>query len=369
VVFAATTLFVAVGAINSQNNLLFWVFGLMVGVIIVSGVLSGSAMMRVRLEPLGGVSARVGEPTVLRCRVQNIGRWTPILALEGAACGPEGSGLRLLGRIVALPARGRELLELRGVPGRRGRWTIDALHLASNFPFGFARKTLTFAGARTVVVLPARLDLRSDVVRKVFRAARGGRVSPQPAPAGDELFSVREYTTGDSPRRVAWRPSARLGELRVRQLSEPESRALWLRLETAGLKPHEVERGLALAGTLAELAGERGESAGVWIPAWGVRLPPSSGSGQAGALLQALASAHAGSGGGADLGAIDPRDVVTIGAGPGVRFDVRRPDAWLRPAELPASLLPPGASASGRRTLRGVTAKIIDRLVGREDTL
>ena len=366
-IFAVTTLFVAVGAINSQNNLLFWVFGLMVGVIIVSGVISGSAMMRVRLSPLPVGVARAHEPVTFRYRVQNLARFTPVLALEGFAHGRDDAELRCAGRIASLPPGSTELLEVHGVPRRRGRWTIDGAELASNFPFGFARKTLRFTGQRTLLVLPARVPIREDVIRKVFRGAQGGRVSPRPASAGDELFSVREYTPGDSPRRVAWRPSARLGELRVRQLSEPETRSLWLRVETQGLELHEVELALALAGSIAESAGERGESTGLWIPAWGVRLPPSSGSGHSGAVLRALAMAHPGSGGGADLGTVDPRDVVSIGAGPTARFDVRQPAAWLaRGAELPVFQRSSTPAEQRRRTLRQAAGRLVDRIVGRE---
>lgn len=372
-VFAATTLFVAIGALNSQNNLLFWAFGVAVGAVVVSGVTSGAAMMGVRARRLAHGSARADEPFVVRYRVENVARWAPALALEIDERSSDGS----LGVTGFVPAArpGRALVaEAWGTPRRRGRYRLTGPKIASSFPFGFTRKRLRFHAPEIVTVRPASVRLARSVLDLAFGDARHGRPKPRPASAGDELFAVREYSPGDSPRRVAWRASARVGELRVRQFAEPEAENVWLEIDLDGLEPHEVERCLSVAGSLAERAESREHSIGVTIPAWGFRRAPSPGARESGVLLDALATADHGAGEPREWAPAPPGVSHTVrigGAGgragrPAVVIDVRRPETWLAEgASLPASLCAPERSASdARRTWRERVSEAIDRLVG-----
>src|ERR1041385_4840021 len=47
-VYILVTLFIAMGAINSQNNLLFAALGLAIGGLLISGIISGGALLGVR---------------------------------------------------------------------------------------------------------------------------------------------------------------------------------------------------------------------------------------------------------------------------------------------------------------------------------
>jgi len=49
-VYAVTTMVLVMGAINGQNNLLFWLFGLGVAGLLISGILSGGSLMRLDIE-------------------------------------------------------------------------------------------------------------------------------------------------------------------------------------------------------------------------------------------------------------------------------------------------------------------------------
>ena len=79
-IYIILTLFLAVGAINSQNNLLFWLFGVAIAAIIVSGLFSGSVLMRIELfaYPING--AHAGEPLRLRYSLVNHSRFYPLIA-------------------------------------------------------------------------------------------------------------------------------------------------------------------------------------------------------------------------------------------------------------------------------------------------
>lgn len=264
VVYVVVTLFIAVGALNSQNNLLFAALGLAMGGLLVSGLVSGTALMglRVQREVLGPAVA--GRPVAIRYTVINTNRWTPAFALHveevPARRGVAGwrgffAGPRAF--VAHVPSRGRARVEALVVPRRRGEARLSAVRVWTTFPFGLARKSLTFEIEETVVVRPAELRLRPEVLeRLVARTPSGMGAAPIPG-SGEEFFGVREYVAGDSPRWIAWRASARTGQLVVRQHSSPSPARLWvvIRLGRPGDEAAD-ERAIALAASLLA-AGER----------------------------------------------------------------------------------------------------------------
>ncbi|MEL7474134.1 MAG: DUF58 domain-containing protein [Planctomycetota bacterium] len=369
-VFAGTTLFVAIGALNSQNNLLFWVFGLAVGAVVMSGLVSGAGMMGVRARRSPLETARAGEPWTVRYRVENAARLTPAVALHVEERSTRG-GVSIWGFGVGVAPGARATINVTTVPERRGRVELDGPRVWSTFPFGLTRKQIRFAQPGAAIILPTRLPLRTGMLGDLLARAAVGQQSARPSNTGDELFAVREYSPGDSPRRVAWRASARHGELRVRQFSEQVARSVWLELLVEDAEPHEVERTIALAASLAEEALAQRVSVGVSIPAWGFRAPPSAGAARSCELLDALAvagpsdeaSTHA------RIGHTPSRDVVQVGVhvGPG-GLDVRRPEDWLAVgASMPATLEVPSTAERERMTLRRRLSRVIDRLVGGGD--
>ena len=114
---------------------------------------------------------------------------------------------------------------VRAVFPRPGRYTLEPLLARSSFPFGLARKTIQLLPADEVIVLPrpARVDgerLRGwlfsawsgrDVERRKIR-----RIVDREA----EIHGLRDYRSGDSPRRVHWKATARRNRLTVREYED-----------------------------------------------------------------------------------------------------------------------------------------------------
>ena len=73
--YAIVTLFLAVGAINSQNNLLFWLFGVSIATLVVSGLISGNALMQTRISALAVSDATAGDVVKLRYSITNNSRF------------------------------------------------------------------------------------------------------------------------------------------------------------------------------------------------------------------------------------------------------------------------------------------------------
>ena len=308
--YVGMTLLIALGAFNSQNNLLFWAFGFALAVLSVSGVVSGSMLMGVGVERIGTSQARVGDKLVVRYRVRNRNRVFPVFALsiEEAGVGmPARTGLisRLLRprRAPVNPATGpvRTFVGHLG-PGqtlvveaqvdalRRGPVRLGTVVAHSAFPFGLMRKSLRFAQAGTAIVLPRSVRPADGQLGTAGSLDRAASVSAGRG-AGDEFHALREYRAGDPPRDIAWRASARRGGLMVRQTSASSPVRLWIVPVLRDRVGSDVrdEATISRAAGLAEAAEARGLEYGMIVPLTGAMTPMRRGAGQLSRVLVDLA--------------------------------------------------------------------------------
>jgi uncharacterized protein (DUF58 family) len=287
-VYLAVTGFLAVAAISSQNNLLFWSLGLAVGGVGVSGVVSGLGLMGVRAERESVPDGAVGEPMVVRYRVRNSNRFAPAFGLTISEREP---GRRRRSRcpwqhcvtrpvaFVSCVRPGQEVVaEATPVGLRRGQAEFTDFVVSSAFPFGLATKSLRFVQRRSTLVYPRAVMPEARVLDLV---GSGSGVEGLTRSLGDDtgdFYAVREYVPGDSLRAVSWRASARLGDLVVRQHARPLPTRVWVRLELAGAEgPGEVEALVELAAGVVKAGVDRGFAVGLLCPSEGVHTHPASG--------------------------------------------------------------------------------------------
>lgn len=93
-------------------------------------------------------------------------------------------------------------------------------------PLGFFQGEISCPDSEVGLVYPLFASLRG---RRQTRELEAAAAAPR-AGAGSELFGIREYTSGDSLRRIHWRSSARHGQLVVREYEPPgvETLAIYL---------------------------------------------------------------------------------------------------------------------------------------------
>src|SRR3954468_14957784 len=80
-VYCSMMMFMGLAAINSQANLLFGVFGLMIGILLVSGVISRLVLQKINVARVLPESAVVGEPTTIVYEFTNKKRFWPSLSM------------------------------------------------------------------------------------------------------------------------------------------------------------------------------------------------------------------------------------------------------------------------------------------------
>ncbi len=303
-VYASVAVFTAVGALNSQNNLLFWLFGVAVAGLILSGFVSGSALMGVQVERETIPESAVGAQMVVRYRVRNRNRFVPACALTITESPTSRRGRsppswpshapQPVAFIAHVGPRQTVHAEALVWPTRRGEATFSRITVSSAFPFGLTRKSVTFEQEQGAIVHPRPAPLRSGVLRSLGPQGDGSAAALRSAGLGGEFYGLREYSPGDSHRLIAWRASARTGQLVVRQTSRPAPRRLWIVLDVprepatddapAALR----EEAISLAAGVATSAFEDGYAVGLTIGG-GARLAARSGRPALRALLTELA--------------------------------------------------------------------------------
>ncbi|HCT45597.1 MAG: hypothetical protein CMJ35_13550 [Phycisphaerae bacterium] len=355
IVYIAVTLFLAVGAINSQNNLLFWLFGVAIATLIVSGIFSGNALMKTRLRSRAFKEVSAGQTLRLHYTVKNRSRFFPLFAALISEIQDQRNaiGTFLPASVIHIgPGQSGSFVGILK-PTRRGRVTLKRIRLSTRFPFGLLQKSLIFEQPRTLLVLPHKLQLHPGLLRHTHaqgeqarrRSARGGR--------SDELWGLREYVPGDPRRRISWKHSARRSELVVVEHTQTISSRIWIWIiepdADTGQRAQLTERAIAAAASLIEQGASRSIPIGLWFPQRGLRIEPMSGRSHAGRVQRALAMVDL------DLeeSPLTPpptreRDRVIVfragGATPNGTPDARvldmtKPESWLAdPSSLPEAL-------------------------------
>jgi uncharacterized protein (DUF58 family) len=104
---------------------------------------------------------------------------------------------------------------------RRGRYRFGPIALMTTFPFSlFSSRQVTDDRAE-FHVFPSLLTLRARWQQRLISRSGGVATTARRSGAVEgDFFGLREWQTGDSPKWIHWRTTARLGEPAVRQFEQ-----------------------------------------------------------------------------------------------------------------------------------------------------
>jgi uncharacterized protein (DUF58 family) len=238
--YLITTVVLVFGAINGQNNLLFWLFGLAVGGLIVSGVLSGAALMGLQIKRIAPLKAQAGEEFFIHYEIRYRGFLIPACALIVEEVNEQTRGVRTdfvervnpgIGFVDRIEPRGSCTCFTTSAALKRGVVRLGAVRVSSTFPFGLTRKSVVFTGESSIVIRPRFIGVRFP--SRGAGSERDGFIGARNSGREGEFFALREFARGDHPRDIAWRPSARVGMPLVRECTPPRVRRELIVLDAA----------------------------------------------------------------------------------------------------------------------------------------
>jgi uncharacterized protein (DUF58 family) len=197
-------------------------------------------------------------------------------------------------------AAGRLKVKVKVRAPRVGQHGVHGLALEVHGASGLFEVPLTFANPYGIEVLPRPFAT-------YLMAPRGGRshlVASSGRPGrqrgeGSDLRELREHQPGDPFRRIAWKASARRGQLLVRDFEREERDVVWVVLEASvelwagplGRAPLDLAIDEAAAVATRHLG--RGDRVGLYVYAPGLKavLPPDQGPAHGHKMAHLLATA------------------------------------------------------------------------------
>jgi uncharacterized protein (DUF58 family) len=280
---------VGFAALNTGNNLLYLVLSLMLAFLVLSGVLSESALRGISVRRQLPRELFDGAPAHVGIEIGNAQRRIPAFAIVVEDHVREGADWeRPAGRAFALRVGPGETLRKSYLfrPAGRGEVAFTGFQVITRFPFGLFSKALAIELPEQALVYPAFDALRA--VPEVGAAHQSGERAGGIGSGGSQVSGLREYALGDPPRRIHWRRSVRRGELLVRDVEAERRDEIEVRLRTAGRHPGEgFERSVRWAAS--EVAAFLADGSRVGLRTDAVGIAADEGARQRARLLSFLA--------------------------------------------------------------------------------
>ena len=250
--FVALTFGIGFAAINTGNNLLYLLLGMMLSLIVGSGVLSELSLSKLTVERKVPDRIFAGHPFLMGIALTNPKEKLPSFSIEVEE-EVTASTLEKKCYFLKVPAGRTQVTSYRHTFQGRGLYSFVGFKVSTRFPFTFFRKSRTVRCADEVIVFPA---IHSVIPPGGHTSAVSDRLSSRLDRRG-EFFALREYQEGDDPRDIHWRKSAKQGRMMVRQLEDLKGHRIAVFLDNHQqrevLSPSDMdlqERAVSLAASL-----------------------------------------------------------------------------------------------------------------------
>ena len=224
----AITLGVGFAAVNTGNNLLYLILGMLLSMIVVSGILSEQTLRRLRVERELPRSVHAGRPFLTAITLTNNKRQLPSFSVQVEDLIADGSAKKCY--FLKVPAGARLQTSYRADVAHRGLHRYTGLRLGTRFPFAFFIKSRQIAIEDSLVVYPRIHPV--DALPLAANALIGALVRPRRG-MGREFHGLRAYRLGDDARDVHWKRSAREGRLVLREYASQGAQRVIIQVNTA----------------------------------------------------------------------------------------------------------------------------------------
>lgn len=295
--FVVFAFIVLLAATNTGNNGLYLVLALMGGAFVVAHMAGARNVRGLTIDFATPPEIYAKRPLSLEPMVRNGSRWWPrwLLVLRFTWRDFEQevdrSAVKVSPCLAAfLPPRGVEEPRLELMIRRRGRHRIRHLRVSSLFPLGLFHKSMRYPVDLELLVFP---EVFSPTARRPSQLGKSGDEPSRKVGWGHDLLSMRPYRSGDDPRSIHWKQSARTGGLILKERESEENRRLLILFDNGvgslddRLRRRRFERLVSEAATAA--LDYLGQGFEVSLLTRDTHLGFATGAGHRYAMLEALA--------------------------------------------------------------------------------
>ena len=235
--FIILTLSVGLAAVNTGNNLLYLLLGMLLALMIVSGIMSELSLRHLTVTRRLPARAQVGRPHLVEIEVHNHKKRFPSYAIEieDLRAGQPADKRCFFLKISPDSA---QVAAYRRTPAKRGRDQHVGFRVATRFPFGLFEKSRELRAEGELIIYPAVDAVKLPADQPGHRPGTYGSLGRG---IGDEILGLRPMRDGDDPRDVYWRKSTLAGQLILRERAHETQRHLTLMLESTYSEPNPDE--------------------------------------------------------------------------------------------------------------------------------
>lgn len=202
---------VGLAAINTGNNLLFLIFGFMLSLIVLSGIMSEIALRDLRLSRRLPGRAFARTTCLVELELENKKQRAASYSLEVEDLSPDSPSERRC-YFLKVAQKSVQVAGYRRVPQRRGLLRLTGFRVATRYPFGIIEKWRLLDAPDDMLIYP---ELRQEDLLEAEQNVSGADTASPRIGHGTELAGLRNYQAGDEMRAVHWKRSASLGKLVV----------------------------------------------------------------------------------------------------------------------------------------------------------
>ena len=226
--FIGITFGVGFAAINTGNNLLYLLLGMLLALIVVSSVMSELSLRRLTVVRRLPPRAQVGRPHLVEVEVHNHKGRIPSYAIEIEDL-REGQPADKRCFFLKISPDSAQIAAYRRTPARRGRDRHIGFRIATRFPFGLFEKSRETAAEGEIIIYPGTDPLQLPAKADGPWLGNDGRFGQG---GGDEILGVRPMRDGDDHRDIYWRKSTLGRQLVLRERARETSRHINLVLDS-----------------------------------------------------------------------------------------------------------------------------------------
>ncbi|MBX3229717.1 MAG: DUF58 domain-containing protein [Labilithrix sp.] len=211
--FVGITLGVGFAAINTGNNLLYLLLGMLLALIIVSGLMSELSLRDLTVVRRLPLRAQVGRPHLVEIEVFNHKGRVPSYAIEVEDL-RAGQPADKRCFFLKISPKSAQVAAYRRTPAKRGRDRHVGFRIATRFPFGLFEKSREVPAEGELVIYPA-ID---PIQLPALPPGRHGEGDTSLGRGfGDDYVGLKLHREGEDRRDIHWRKTAAAGQLVMRE--------------------------------------------------------------------------------------------------------------------------------------------------------
>ncbi|MCH2203076.1 MAG: DUF58 domain-containing protein [Fuerstiella sp.] len=252
--------FLALGGLVGHSNILLLIFGLMAGPWVLNGWFVYMALRRVHVERRFHDRVMAGTPMTVDISVSNTKSWmtSRFIDVRDEISSPLSTGTESLGAglvtIVRLPAGEERTGQYHVTFQKRGRYRLGPIRISSRFPLGIGERAQFIPENESILIRPRTGRLRAGWATRQNDQDEASQTQPLRGGAfDDEFHRIREFRSGDNPRSIHWRSTARRDRLMMQEFHQNRESDMFVLLDLCAhddFSDAEVELAVSVAATL-----------------------------------------------------------------------------------------------------------------------